>query len=108
MKFNISKRKESRSNEFPDGIRIVIDERRLTAANVEQLRQIFTPLVAGQQYVVLQLSQLGFIDSSGLGLLVGLRNAMLPPQKLVLEGMKDPTLVELFKLTRMDQVFTIV
>jgi len=78
---------------------------RLTAANVNSVRARIKDSFSGKKHVVLVCSELKFIDSSGLGLLVGLRNRMLAPQRLVLEGIADPVLLELFSLTRMDQVF---
>lgn len=105
MKLKFFKSKSSEPEAIEGVVRLRIDERRLSAANVERLGEEFLPKVAGQSIVVLELDQLSFIDSSGLGLLVGLRKAMLTPQKIVLEGFRDPTLIELIKLTRMDQIF---
>ena len=105
MKLNIFKRESNSAKDIEGVLRLRVNEPRLSAANVEQLRAEYLPKVAGQATVVLELDQLSFMDSAGLGFLVGLRKAMLTPQQLVLEGFSDPTLIELIKLTRMDQIF---
>lgn len=107
MKLNLFKSKVDTHAEIEGVVRFRIDEVRLSAANAEQLKRHYIPKVVGQETVVLELSSLKFIDSSGLGLLVGLRNAMNSPKKVVLEGLSDPTLIELIRLTRMDQIFVL-
>ena len=105
MKLNLFRTRPKMAPHKDGILRLSIDESRLSAANVESLRKQYFPQVVGQSTLVLRLNQLTFIDSSGLGFLVGLRKNMLPPQKVVLEGISDPTLLDLFKLTRMDQIF---
>lgn len=105
MKLNFLKRKADTPESIAGVVRYRFDDSRLSAANVESLKSQLLPMVTGQSAAVFECRELTFIDSSGLGLLVGLRNAMLAPQKVVLEGITDPTLLELIKLTRMDQIF---
>ena len=105
MRLNLFKRSEAKPAQIDGVARIRIDEKRLSAANVEAMKERLLPLIANQETAVLECGQLTFVDSSGLGLLVSLRKAMIAPQTLVLEGIVDPTLIELVKLTRMDQVF---
>lgn len=105
MKLNLFKRSEAKPLQIDGVARIRIDEKRLSAANVDRLQVECLPLLANQGTAVLECGQLTFIDSSGLGFLVSLRNSMIAPKTVVLEGISDPTLVELIKLTRMDQVF---
>ena len=56
--------------------------------------------------VVLDLSQVGFLDSSGLGAVVAAMKALGPERTLELYGL-TPTVQKVFRLTRMDSVFTI-
>lgn len=56
--------------------------------------------------VVLDLSQVGFLDSSGLGAVVAVMKMLAPDRKLELSGL-TPTVAKVFRLTRMDSVFTI-
>lgn len=56
--------------------------------------------------VVLDLSQVAFLDSSGLGAVVAALKALGPDRKLELSGL-TPTVQKVFRLTRMDSIFTI-
>jgi anti-sigma B factor antagonist len=56
--------------------------------------------------VVLDLSQVAFLDSSGLGAVVAVMKALGPARKLELSGL-TPTVEKVFRLTRMDSVLTI-
>jgi anti-sigma B factor antagonist len=56
--------------------------------------------------VVLDLSRVGFIDSSGLGAVVAAMKLLAPARRLELAGL-TPTVQKVFRLTRMDSVFTI-
>lgn len=105
MKLNLFKRKLASGNESVDKLRVIVDASRLSAANVEDLKHQYMSRFQGQSRMVLVFSQLTFVDSSGLGFLVALRNSMQAPKLLVLEGITDKTLIDLFALTRMDQIF---
>lgn len=56
--------------------------------------------------VVLDLTQVGFIDSSGLGAIVATMKHLAPERRLVLAGLTPPV-EKVFRLTRMDSVFQI-
>ncbi|PIE06881.1 MAG: anti-anti-sigma factor [Rhodobacterales bacterium] len=56
--------------------------------------------------LLLDLSRVGFLDSSGLGALVAAYKQAAPGRRLELAGL-SPTVEKVFKLTRMDSVFTI-
>lgn len=56
--------------------------------------------------VVLDLSGVGFLDSSGLGAVVAVQRFLRAGQRLELAAM-TPTVARVFRLTRMDQIFTI-
>ena len=56
--------------------------------------------------VVLDLSEVTFIDSSGLGAIVATMKLLAPERRLALAGM-SPAVDKVFKLTRMDRVFRI-
>ncbi|MEM6938875.1 MAG: STAS domain-containing protein [Pseudomonadota bacterium] len=56
--------------------------------------------------VVLDLTKVTFIDSSGLGAIVASMKHLAPERKLVLAGL-TPAVEKVFKLTRMDSVFDI-
>lgn len=56
--------------------------------------------------VLLDLSQVQFLDSSGLGAVVGVMKLLGTDRRLDLSGL-TPTVAKVFRLTRMDTVFTI-
>lgn len=56
--------------------------------------------------VILDLSRVLFLDSSGLGAVVAVMKLLGPDRKLELSGL-TPTVEKVFRLTRMDSVFTI-
>jgi len=58
----------------------------------------------GQAKIVLDLSRVDFIDSSGLGAIVASLKRLGGHGSLSLCGIRGP-IVSLFKLTRMDRVF---
>ena len=60
----------------------------------------------GPETVILDLSEVGFIDSSGLGAIVASMKHMGQDRTLVLAGL-TPTVDKVFRLTRMDSVFSV-
>lgn len=56
--------------------------------------------------VILDMSQIAFIDSSGLGAIVAVMKAIGPDRKLELSGLTH-TVQKVFRLTRMDTIFQI-
>lgn len=64
--------------------------------------QIATP----SDRVILDLSSVQFLDSSGLGALVAAMKMLTPERRLELAGL-TPMVEKVMRLTRMDTVFTI-
>ncbi len=60
----------------------------------------------GPDLIVLDLSNVEFIDSSGLGAIVAAMKSLGRDRKLALAGL-TPTVERVFKLTRMDSVFSV-
>lgn len=56
--------------------------------------------------VMLDLSRVSFLDSSGLGAVVAVMKLLGPARRLELAAL-TPTVAKVFRLTRMDTVFTI-
>lgn len=56
--------------------------------------------------IVLDLSNVTFLDSSGLGAVVAVMKHLNPARHLELSGL-TPAVEKVFRLTRMDSVFTI-
>lgn len=60
----------------------------------------------GPEMVILDLSKVNFIDSSGLGAIVASMKHMGQDRTLALAGL-TPTVDKVFRLTRMDSVFNV-
>ena len=61
---------------------------------------------AGQPRIVLDMAQVGFVDSSGLGAVVAAMKMIGREKTLELSGL-TPTVAKVFRLTRLDSVFKI-
>lgn len=82
-------------------------EPRIDAAVAIQFKDRMRDLLAAAPArVVLDLSQVQFLDSSGLGAVVAVMKHLGPGRRLELAGL-TPTVQKVFRLTRMDSVFTI-
>ena len=60
----------------------------------------------GNEFIVLDLSEVEFIDSSGLGSIISVLKMLGRKGDFVLCGMRE-TVLSLFRLTRMDRAFKI-
>jgi anti-sigma B factor antagonist len=90
-----------------DALILRVDQDRIDAACAIQFKDLMRKQTqAGAPRVVLDLAQVAFIDSSGLGAIVAAMKALEPGQKMELSGL-TPTVKKVFRLTRMDTVFTI-
>lgn len=82
-------------------------EDRIDAAGAIQFKDRMRELTIGTTgRVILDLSRVAFLDSSGLGAVVAVMKLLGPDRKLELAGL-TPTVEKVFRLTRMDTVFTI-
>jgi anti-sigma B factor antagonist len=80
---------------------------RIDAAGAIQFKDKMRELTrATTSRVVLDMSRVAFLDSSGLGAVVAVMKALGPERTLELSGL-TPTVQKVFRLTRMDSVFTI-
>jgi anti-sigma B factor antagonist len=80
-------------------------ESRIVADIAPQFKEGMVSYIAqGHHVIVLDLSEVKFIDSTGLGALIGSLKAMGTDDELVLAGAKD-SVSNMLKLTRMDKVF---
>lgn len=86
-------------------IRIV--ESKLNAANAAEFRVETAKLVEGGAHrLVVDLGKVSFVDSSGLGALVGLLKRVGNAGDLAVAGLQ-PAVRRMFELTRMDRVFRV-
>lgn len=86
---------------------VTVKEPRIDAAVAIQFKDLMRRETSGEApHVVLDLSEVEFVDSSGLGAIVAAMKQMGGTRRLDLAGL-TPTVDRVFRLTRMDTVFTI-
>lgn len=92
---------------FGDILVIRADQDRIDAACAirfkDQMRDLTQKPAAR---IILDMSQVAFIDSSGLGAIVAAMKAIGPDRQLELSGLTE-TVQKVFRLTRMDTIFKI-
>ncbi|WP_372839571.1 STAS domain-containing protein [Phaeovulum sp.] len=82
-------------------------ESRLDAAIAIEFKDRMREMLAyPSPHVVLDMAEVGFLDSSGLGALVAVMKSLSPGRQLELRGL-SANVERVFRLTRMDSVFTI-
>ncbi len=80
-------------------------ERRLDARSAPGFKEYMAQIIrAGHQQLVLDISEIDFIDSSGLSAIVSGLKTLGGCGDLVIAGART-TVMSMFKLTRMDKVF---
>lgn len=91
-----------------DGLMVVsVLEDRLDAAIALDFKESMRELTLdGPERVILDMDRVRFLDSSGLGAVIGAMKQVGTKRKLELAGLK-PAVAKVFRLTRMDSIFTI-
>lgn len=80
---------------------------RLTAVNAKTFKDEVSDLIdSGQKQLIVDFGDVSFLDSSGLGALVGVLKKVGHRGDLVLSGLGEDV-AHMFKICRMDRVFTI-
>ena len=87
---------------------LFIKDERIDAHNSGEFKEYILQMIErGEVQIIVQLEQVRFIDSSGLGaLLSGYKNAAAKSGKLALACCKQQVL-SMFELTRLNRVFEI-
>ena len=91
----------------PGALIAQVAEARIDAACAIQFKDAMREATAGGEgRVVLDLSAVEFIDSSGLGAIVAVMKMLAPERKLDLAA-PTPNVQRVLRLTRMDSVFAV-
>jgi len=91
----------------PGAFYVNVDAERIDAAGAIQFKDRFREVVQDSEgRIVLDLGKVEFLDSSGLGAVVAAMKLLGPGRTLELVGL-TPSVEKVFRLTRMDSVFTI-
>jgi anti-sigma B factor antagonist len=98
----------SLTSTMTDGAQIVtVNAERIDAAMAIQFKEdMRSETESGAARVILDLSEVKFIDSSGLGAIVAAMKQLGSGRKLDLAGL-TPMVDKVFRLTRMDTVFSL-
>ncbi|MBE9476842.1 MAG: STAS domain-containing protein [Proteobacteria bacterium] len=84
-----------------------LEESRLDAAHAIQFKEGIRAVAdEGAEYILLDMTKVEFMDSSGLGALVSVMKYMGADKKFEITGL-TPMVEKVFKLTRMDEVFRV-
>lgn len=95
------------SQDYGTALVVTACEPRIDAAVAVQFKDKLREVTeGGPSRVILDLSNVDFLDSSGLGAVVASMKLLGADRKLELAGL-TPTVEKVFRLTRMDTVFTI-
>lgn len=95
------------SEQLGDTLVIRVNANRVDAAAAIQFKDGMRELTRqGPDRCVLDMEQVDFVDSSGLGAIVASLKQLDDGQKLDLAGLK-PAVDKVFRLTRMDTIFAI-
>lgn len=98
---------ELQAEQFNDVLVIRAAQDRIDAACAIRFKDRMRELTqVDARRVVLDMSDIAFIDSSGLGAIVAVMKALGPDRKLELSGL-TLTVQKVFRLTRMDTIFLI-
>lgn len=90
-----------------EALTVHVLEDRIDAASAIQFKERMRDITQGSgSRVILDLSLVQFLDSSGLGAVVAVMKLLGPDRKLELAGLTQ-TVEKVFRLTRMDSIFTI-
>jgi anti-sigma B factor antagonist len=93
------------STEIKDAEAVVHASGRITAATSAQLQTTVRALIPGRKRVVLDLKEVPYIDSSGIGALVSVHMAAGRSQSALELINLQPRIRDLFELTRLMTVF---
>ena len=95
------------ASEIDNALVVVVEDRRIDAAVAMRFKDRMVELAENPgERVILDLSKVEFLDSSGLGAVVGSMKQLGRDRRLDLAGL-TPTVEKVFRITRMDRVFRI-
>ena len=84
-----------------------VDGDRIDAASAISFKERMRELIRlPGDPIILDLCNVGFLDSSGLGAVVSVMKLLEKPRRMELSGL-TPNVMKVFRLTRMDSIFTL-
>ena len=96
------------TTEDSGGIRILLPEMtQIDALNSEEFKRALSDNAQGANKIIINLSQIQFIDSSGLGVLLGIVRQMHERGGAICLCCARPPVQALFRMVRMSNIVTI-
>ncbi|RKF13813.1 anti-sigma factor antagonist [Roseovarius spongiae] len=95
----------SRRRSGPHAI-VTVNAPRIDASAAIRFKDAMREIAAGDDHIILDLRQVRFIDSSGLGAIVAALKHLGPGKRMDLAAL-TPDVDKVFRLTRMDTIFVI-
>lgn len=97
----------AKDDEFGNKVTIVRCHGRLASETSGDLKAVVKPLISNGGRIILDMSNINHLDSSGLGTLVGLQASAIKQGycKLELDNMA-PRILELLRITNLTKMFT--
>jgi anti-anti-sigma factor len=98
---------KSRDEVLGNNVTTVKCHGRLVSENVGRIKEIVKPLIEQGGVIIIDVGKLGYLDSSGLGALVGLKISALNQGFCRLELVNlTPRIAELIKLANLTKLFS--
>jgi anti-anti-sigma factor len=80
---------------------------RLVSDNAGEMKELVKPFIPLGGRIVIDLSDVNYLDSSGLGALVGLKASAIKQGLCILEFVNmTPRIMELLRLTHVEKIFS--
>lgn len=95
------------STDARDGAVVIHVEGDLDVYTAPRLKEVLDEAIAGGGRLILDLSQVHFIDSTALGVLVGAHQETQSANGRLCLVVDDPFLLKIFRITGFDGVFSI-
>ena len=97
---------KSPGDELGNKVTTVACHGKLVAGNTDQIKEVVKPLIAQGGRIVVDLTDLNYLDSSGLGALLALKISALNRGFCILEFRNmTARILELLRITHLEQFF---
>ena len=98
---------KSKVDEFGNKVTTVMCHGRLVSGSAEEIINAVKPLIPAGGRIVIDLTDVNYLDSSGLGALVGLKVSALKQGLCILEFVNmTPRVMELLRVSNLTQMFS--
>jgi anti-sigma B factor antagonist len=98
---------KSKVDGFGNKVTTVICHGRLVSGSAEEIKNAVKPVIPAGGRIVIDLTDVNYLDSSGLGALVGLKVSALKQGLCILEFVNmTPRVMELLRVSNLTQMFS--